>query len=243
MIFLELIPNNLDQLLIEIQKAQRKYPVISGINVPDIKRISNRSYDAADALLTHNIDVIPHIRTQDDDMKMHVNRIEVLIKKGLTKLLLVTGDTFGNTATSVTPIQLTKRLKTEFPTLKIYTALDPYRQTFDDEISYAEKKLDAGADGFFTQPFFDPSVAEKYMKKLNHCDLFIGLSPVVTQKSKEYWKNYNKVDFPEKFQLNIEYNCKLGQTIISMAKHYNKDIYLMPIKVNIELYLETLLNQ
>ena len=51
MIFLELVPRNYDNLLRLAVSSLKKYPLLTGINIPDIKRIPNRSYDVVTFLL------------------------------------------------------------------------------------------------------------------------------------------------------------------------------------------------
>jgi methylenetetrahydrofolate reductase (NADPH) len=52
-------------------------------------------------------------------------------------------------------VELIRALKTALPGCRVYAAVDPYRASFRAEMEHAAAKVDAGADGFFTQPFFD----------------------------------------------------------------------------------------
>ena len=45
MVFLELVPNDLNNIIEESKWALNTFDDIEGINVPDILRIKNRSYD------------------------------------------------------------------------------------------------------------------------------------------------------------------------------------------------------
>jgi methylenetetrahydrofolate reductase (NADPH) len=52
-------------------------------------------------------------------------------------------------------VQLVRAIKAALPHVEVYAALDPYRNPLVRERDYALEKLEAGASGLFTQPFFD----------------------------------------------------------------------------------------
>lgn len=241
MIFLELVPRDSQQTIDESIQSLQNYSQLSGINIPDIKQLQTRSYNMVDMLLEHNIDALPHIRTKDKSVSDYVEIVERLIQKGLKKILLVSGDSHQDAVFNTSPIELTKALKSKFPQLTVYSAIDPYRQSFEDEVDYAKKKLAAGTDGFFTQPFFDIELVEQYLKEFSQTQLFIGISPVLSQKSYDYWVNVNNVAFPASFELNLKYNCELGKLILSKITHYKQHAYIMPIKIDLFNYLDKLL--
>ena len=97
--------------------------------------------------------------------------------------MLVSGDAHIDAIHKINPIFLTKELKKRFSSLQIYTALDPYRHSFEKEINYAEEKLEAGAAGFFTQPFFETTLTKRYLDKFKDVEMFVGISPVTDQKN------------------------------------------------------------
>mgnify|MGYP001297975153 CR=1 FL=1 len=136
-----------------------------------------------------------------------------------------------------------KRLKQENPNLIVYVGLDPYRQSLKKEIEYTFSKLDAGANGIFTQPLFDINLAELLINQPFNTDLFIGISPVVDQKSYQYWCNRNQAFFPKSFQLTTEYNCNLAKSIIELCKTNHQHNYLMPIKIDPKEYLNGVFNE
>jgi len=53
------------------------------------------------------------------------------------------------------PVDWIRRLKREAPELRVYAAFDPYRAGMRAELEAVHAKLAAGADGLFSQPFFD----------------------------------------------------------------------------------------
>ena len=241
MIFLELVPRNTDNLLSIASSALEKHSQITGINIPDIKRIDIRSYDAVEFLLQHNITALPHIRAQDMSIETHLRTIEKLINKGLKQVLIITGDPIKSQsipAFNTTTLELVSALKKRFSSLIVYCGIDAYRQEESIELDYADKKLQAGADGFFSQPFFDIHLAESYLKRFKSCEFFVGIAPVTKQSSYDYWVSVNKVSFPSEFQLDLAYNCNLAKRLIDLANSYNQHSYLMPIKTPVASYLE-----
>jgi methylenetetrahydrofolate reductase (NADPH) len=128
-------------------------------------------------------------------------------------------------------------LKRKFPKLHVYCALDPYRQSIQAELRYAQEKINAGADGLFTQPFFDEKLAKIYCEQLAHTTLFVGIAPVLSIQSYQYWVDVNKVVFPACFNNSLEYNCTLAKNIIALATKEGQHSYIMPIKTDIMAYL------
>ena len=205
--------------------------------------MDNRSYDIVLSLLENGHQSLPHIRALDHSIEDYINIIGKLEEKGLEKVLIVNGDKIeGRKIKGVPSIELIKEIKNRFPNLLVYGALDPYRSSFESEIEYCDKKIEHGCDGFFTQPFFDLSTAKKYLDRLKTTSVFLGISPVLTEKSKHYWQFVNKVKFNNEFKIDFEYNIKLGKELISLSKKYNQHCYIMPIKASLNKYLEELLN-
>ncbi len=246
MIFLELVPRDLNNLLRLSTNSLDSHCLLTGINIPDIKRLNIRSYDAVSFLLKHNIRCLPHIRAQDASINTHLNIIETLVEIGLKEILIISGDPVSETSKPLyktTVINLVSAIKTKFSFLNVYCGIDPYRQSINDEFDYANKKLQAGADGLFSQPFFDPELLDTYLCQFSNTSFFAGIAPVTKQSSYEYWVNVNNVTFPEEFQLDLDYNCKLAQRLISLAKSYDQHCYLMPIKTPVGQFLDGVFNQ
>lgn len=231
---LELVPRDLDELDRDVSLIREAFPSVSGFNIPDILRMNHRSYEAVERLLKCGAFAIPHIRTIDLPLDASVTLISSLVDAGLSSVLLVSGDvpTAIQPTYSVSPIQLTRSLKTAFPELNVYCALDPYRQSISAEIDYAYKKLDAGADGFFTQPFFDVQLASVYLDFLKDTSVFLGVSPVLTEASYNYWVTKNKVIFPSNFESTMPYHVTLARGIIDLADTSDQHTYHMPIRLS-----------
>ena len=240
MIYLELVPRNLEQLCTDSKLYLDSFSDLTGINIPDITRLPIRSTKAANALLEHQITVIPHIRTQDAALDDHLSMISRLYQHGLRHVLLISGDPDDTTMSyDVTPPILTKHLKQSFSDLIIYCGIDPYRQSFDEECRYTYEKLEAGADGLFSQPFFDVSLLETFLKSFSSTQFFCGISPVTSQRSLEYWQTINRVSFPQSFDLSFAYNVSLAKDLLACSQYYNQHAYLMPIRTPVKEYLES----
>lgn len=245
MIFLELVPRNYDNLLRLSTSSLESHSLLTGINIPDIKRLDIRSFEAVSFLLKHNIRCLPHIRAQDYSLKDHLDIISPLIQMGLKELLVISGDPIQKGVIpeyKSTVCELVSILKSTFSSLTVYCGIDPYRQSLNDEINYAYQKIDAGADGLFSQPFFDLTLLDTVLSHFTNTQFFAGIAPVTKQSSFDYWVNVNKVTFPKAFCLELDYNFKLAQKIIGLATSYNQHCYLMPIKTPIQNYLNGVFN-
>jgi methylenetetrahydrofolate reductase (NADPH) len=240
MISLELVPHSLEGLLNEAQNAAENYSEIGWINVPDIMRLDTRSYDAAEFLLSKDINVIPHLRTIDRSIEDTVILLKGLVEKGLKRVVIVSGDPIDSPdfkPSGVTPVELVKVLKVELPQLDCYGGLDPYRQNLRDEIDYGLEKLEAGYKGLFTQPFFCESLLEAYLKYFPGAEIWVGISPVTSKSSIRYWENVNKVAFPSDFESGLEYASAQAKRLLKVAEKYGQNSYLMPITIKPKEYL------
>ncbi|MFC1770889.1 methylenetetrahydrofolate reductase [Candidatus Margulisiibacteriota bacterium] len=241
MIYLEIVIREIEGLLANTKKLLKKYPQLSGINAPDIIDLPVRSYHAAEALLKEKTHVIPHIRAIDNELAQTVAIVKKLVNMGLKEVLVIKGDIpldQDKITYPITTIMVVKELKRHFPDLKIYCGLDQYRDTFEKELEYCHAKQAAGADGFFTQPFFDKKVAEEWLQKLEEFTICLGVCPVVTEKNKKYWVTKNKAVFPNSFGLDLEYNFALAKNLLDLAEKYGQHAYLMPILVPADDFLK-----
>jgi methylenetetrahydrofolate reductase (NADPH) len=121
--------------------------------------------------------------------------------------------------------------------IKVYAAIDQYRSSIKKELEYTQLKVDAGADGFFTQPFFDIRLMDMYMEYLCDTEVYWGISPVISERSTNYWEIKNNVVFPKSFQHNLEWNIDFAKKVLDFASKTNTNAYFMPIKIDIDNYL------
>ena len=239
------MPNELDKLIEDSHWAISTFNDVQGINIPDILRVKNRSYNIVPHLSKQSINNIPHIRICDFKLEALMDLCENLLKKNVVNVLLISGDPPPNPLQPIYKhniIQVIYKIKTNYPQLNIYGGFDPYRQSLKKEYEYALEKIEAGAKGLFTQPVFDINLAKLILNLKINCEWFIGVSPVLTEKSLNYWISRNNVVFPASFKPSFEYNVKLGKEIIQICKDLNQNNYLMPIKTDINQYLNKLFN-
>ena len=241
MIYLELVPRN-QKLIADSHWAIRSFKTIQGINVPDILRISNRSYDAVSELAKHNINCIPHIRICDFSHEDLFKLSETLKKWGYN-LLLISGDPPPNPLQPVFKHnlvkiikELTKHIKTEHLRVAMTHIAKVLRR-----IHLFSKKLD-GAKGLFTQPIFDLNLVNILLDQCTPCEWFIGISPVLSEKSYNYWTSRNNVVFPSDFKLSMDYNTTIAKEIIQLCEEKKQNNYIMPITCELQPYLTEVFN-
>ena len=240
MIYLELVPTSISELKDHSKWATSNFRDILGINVPDILRVQNRSYSAVSEISNMGIDAIPHIRACDfskEDLLVLCNNLK---GKGIKNILIVSGDPPPNLLQPVFKhnlIDVFRMLTYNISDVHFYAGHDPYRQSLKDEYNYSKEKIKAGAKGLFTQPIFDLNLAKLLLNLDIECEWFIGISPVLSDPSYNYWTTRNNVVFNADFNLTLDYNIKIGKELINYCKEKNQHNYIMPIKTDLKTYL------
>lgn len=234
----ELIPRDRARLLDDYAAAREALPEMTDVNLPDLLRMPLRSWEGASALRSAGASgVIPHIRATDiapDGPLPGTGEPE------LREILVVAGDpppdethrTYPNTS-----IEIIARYRREAPHLKVYAAFDPYRRAPYLELEEVQRKRDAGAAGFFTQPLFDRRMLELSAEWLADDTVFWGVSPVVGPKSRAYWERVNHVVFPRDFDTGLDANVAFAREVLNFAKVRGDNAYLMPLRVDLAAYL------
>lgn len=241
----ELIPRSVDAMhaqLDEVQTCSR----VDTINVPDILRFELRAWDACGLARQRGYRAVPHLRAIDVDPRAPLPFAESLDRHGLDEVLVIAGDAPADMSKQVYDTSseaLIRRLKRERPHVRVYAALDPYRQGFAAERDYALRKLDAGADGLFTQPFFDLRLLEVWGDLLAPLDVpvFWGATSVTTARSARYWTTRNRAVLPASFAPTLAHSRALARGILSFAEARDDNVYFMPIRVSSRAYLEGIL--
>ena len=239
-ISIEITPRSIDHLHAELQLIQATFPQVNTINIPDILRFETRSWHGCQVAKGYYKQVIPHLRAIDFDLAHPLPIADQLANADIDTVLVVSGDkprSFKHTVYPNTSIDLIRTLKQQFPHIKVYAAIDPYRYNFQQEYQYTIQKLEAGADGFFTQPFFDCRLMQVYADLLPQTEIYWGVSPVLTAKSKAYWETINRAIFPSHFEHSLQWNRAFALDALDFARQYNHHIYYMPIRVNLADYL------
>ncbi len=246
-IAVELVPRTLEHLESEFALIAQKFSQVDTLNIPDLMRYPIRSWDACShsRQALPQLSSIPHFRAIDIDPKKPLSMAHKLLEAGIREVIVVTGDPPSDMSRSVYPtscIDAIKKFKRELPHLTVYAALDPYRSSLRDELEYLERKREAGATGFFTQPYFDLRLmdvfAEMFERSSCHdSPIFWGVTSVVGERSKSYWEARNRAIFPRHFQPTLEWNRNFARQALEWVRSQDSNIYFMPIKVNLEKYL------
>jgi methylenetetrahydrofolate reductase (NADPH) len=244
-ISVELVPRGEAELMADAAIVREALPQANAFNIPDLMRFPLRSWDAC-ALTSRILPFsIPHVRAIDippgDDLPV----ADSIVKAGLSEVLVIKGDaphdmthrTYPNTSEDII-----RRFKRRYPSLRVYAGFDPYRQGFRDELDAISRKLDAGADGFFTQPLFDLRLLEMCADMLRDQCVFWGIAPVLGERSRAYWETANRVVFPADFATTMDWNRSFASRAIERVRGLGGNVYLMPIRVNLSTYLQGLLS-
>jgi 5,10-methylenetetrahydrofolate reductase len=239
----ELVPRSEEDVCSDATAVRDAMPEANAFNIPDLMRFPLRSWKAC--AITNKIlpASIPHIRAIDIPPGSELPMAEDIFSAGLTEVLVVRGDsphdlshrTYPNTSEDII-----RRFKKYHPTLKVFAAFDPYRHSFRNELEGVARKVDAGADGFFTQPMFDLRLLEICAEMLQgHC-VFWGISPVLSERSRAYWETTNRVVFPSGFLPTFEWNRAFAIAAVKTIRMLEANVYFMPIKVDLAKYLSGL---
>lgn len=240
LISLELVPNNEAQLFEQLSYTEKNFPEIEAINIPDLLKFNIRSWDGckmAKKLYEH---AIPHIRAMDIDLEEPLPMAKTLIENNINEVLILAGDPPQEMNRKIyhsSSIDVITKFKTELPHIKVYGAIDQYRDSFKTELIYTKRKIYAGVDGFFTQPFFDLRLLELYEEMLEGINVFFGVSPVLSEHSKNYWHAKNNVIFPKGFKSDFDWNVSYSKAALEFLEMKDRKAYLMPIRTNLEQYL------
>lgn len=210
---------------------------INMINVPDIQRFDIRSWDTAKKINRNVHQFVPHFRATDFSLESG-KLFEIIEENELDHVLLVSGDPPEGMRKvhNTNVLDLISAVHKRFPKITIHAGFDPHRSGLQDECDYVFRKVDAGASSFFSQPFYDTRLIEIYAEHLQGIDTFIGLSPITTTASKNYWEVKNKVKFPNAFKAEYDWNINFSNQVIAMARDMDFNIYFMPIRIDLESF-------
>jgi methylenetetrahydrofolate reductase (NADPH) len=256
---LELVPRS-SEALEEGSRIARRFSGIGFINIPDLTRFSIRSWEACGMLSgppaggpgavpsgQKGLGLIPHLRARDFDLAAPFPLAGLFREHGITRALVIAGDPpEGETAphspadTKAGTIPFIKKLKNEIPGLEIFAAFDPYRTNIRYELDYLMAKEEAGAVGFMSQPFFDLRLLEIYAEYLEGKTVFWGVAPVISESNRNYWESRNRAIFPKQFKAALAWNVDFGRKVMDFCRAGDFNLYLMPIKVDLETYLSGL---
>lgn len=242
MISIELVPRSVAALEEECLAIKARFPKLEVANIPDILRMPLRSWEACRIAKRYFRRVIPHLRAIDFCLSK-AGDIEQAIA-GFDEVLIISGDPprdFSRLTYPTTSVELISFVKQRFPDIRIYAGLDPYRRGPRAELEYLKRKLEAGAGAFFTQPFFSLHLLDAYMSMLSSQEVFWGISPVLSDKSRSYWEATNQAIFAADYQHTMEFNQSFARAFLSRLSSQHSHAYFMPVRTNTVAYLEGIL--
>ena len=240
-ISLELVARSEESFDEELVTVKKMFPCVDTLNIPDILKFDIRIPEACSIAARNFTNIIPHIRAVSIHKEKPFPYKDFFAKLNIKEALVILGDNPEIDAKSEDPcdsIGLIKKLKKEMPGFRVYAGIDQWRTTFDEEMEYAERKLSAGCDGFFTQPFFDMELMHTYARVLKNTHVFWGLAPVVRESSKHYWETKNSVVFPQNFKCTMEWNQDFAKDVLGFSRGEKSHVYFCPITVDFIEYLK-----
>jgi homocysteine S-methyltransferase len=196
---------------------------VDAINIPDSPRASARMSNQALSLLLQQqagIEAILHYTCRDRNVLCIQSDLLGAAAIGIRNLICITGDPpkMGGypDATAVFDVDaiglvnivhnLNRGLDiggnpmgagTEFV---IGVGANPGVPNIDEEIRRFEYKVEAGAEYAVTQPVFDLSLLEKFLRQIEHFKIPViaGIWPLVSARNAEFMKNELRVSVPER---------------------------------------------
>lgn len=245
-ISVELVPRDETAIHEELKVLKDNFDCIDVINVPELLRYDIRSWEGAKIAKKFYKDTMPHIRAIDINLDKPLPMAEFLVENDINEVLVIAGDPPQDMTRKIYPTVSTdviRKFRDELPHIKVYAGIDQYRSSMRQEEYNIRRKIQAGAAGFFTQPFFDLRYMEMYAEMLDDREVYWGVSPVMSERSVNYWETKNNVIFPRDFKPTLEWNIDFARKTMEFVKDNDANIYLMPIKTNLLPYLAGAFNK
>jgi homocysteine S-methyltransferase len=195
---------------------------VDGINIPDSPRASARMSNQALSLLLQQqsgIEAILHYTCRDRNVLCIQSDLLGAAAIGIRNLICITGDPpkMGGypDATAVFDVDaiglvnivhnLNRGLDIGGNPIGIGTGFaigvgaNPGVPNIDEEIRRFEYKVEAGAEFAVTQPVFDLSLLETFLRKIEHfrIPVIAGIWPLVSARNAEFMKNELRVSVPD----------------------------------------------
>jgi methionine synthase / methylenetetrahydrofolate reductase(NADPH) len=219
----EIVPPKGTDVLKEIEGARFLKSVgVDAINIPDSPRASARMSNQALSLLVQQevgIEAILHYTCRDRNVLSMQSDLLGAAALGIHNLICITGDPpkMGNypDATAVFDVDaiglvnivhnLNRGLDIGGNPLGMGTSFvigvgaNPGVPNIDEEIKRFEYKVEAGAECAVTQPVFDLSLLESFLRRIEHCKIPViaGIWPLVSVRNAEFMKNELRVSVPD----------------------------------------------
>lgn len=195
---------------------------VDAINIPESPRASARMGAQALAILTQQqvgIEAVLHYVCRDRNVLSIQSDLLGASAIGIRNLICITGDPpkLGNypDATAVFDIDaiglvnvvhnLNQGLDIGGNSMGASTGFvigvgaNPGIANIDEEVRRFQFKVEAGAEFAVTQPVFDISLLERFLKRIEHCRIPVlaGIWPLVSVRNAEFMKNELRVSVPD----------------------------------------------
>ena len=219
----EIVPPKGIDIRREIEGAKFVKSVgVDAINIPDSPRASARMSNQALSLLMQQaveIEAILHYTCRDRNVLGIQSDLLGAAATGIRNLICITGDPpkMGNypdaTAVfdvdSIGLVNIVHNLNRGLDlggnpigagtSFVIGVGANPGLPNLDEEIKRFEYKVQAGAEYVVTQPVFDISLLEDFLKRIEHCRIPViaGIWPLVSARNAEFMKNELRVSVPD----------------------------------------------
>jgi homocysteine S-methyltransferase len=219
----EIVPPKGIDIRKEIEGARFVKSVgVDAINIPDSPRASARMSNQALSLLMQQaveIEAILHYTCRDRNVLGIQSDLLGAAATGIRNLICITGDPpkMGNypdaTAVfdvdSIGLVNMVHNLNRGLDlggnpigagtSFVIGVGANPGLPNLDEEIKRFEYKVQAGAEYVVTQPVFDISLLENFLKRIAHCRIPViaGIWPLVSARNAEFMKNELRVSVPD----------------------------------------------
>jgi len=219
----EIVPPKGTNIQKELEGAKFVKSVgVDAINIPDSPRASARMSNQALSLLLQQqagIEAILHYTCRDRNVLCIQSDLLGAAAVGIRNLICITGDPpkMGSypDATAVFDVDaiglvnIVRNLNRGLDVgnnpigtgtgFVIGVGANPGVPNLDEEIRRFEFKVDAGAEFAVTQPVFDLSLLENFLRRIEHCRIPViaGIWPLVSARNAEFMKNELRVSVPD----------------------------------------------
>jgi homocysteine S-methyltransferase len=219
----EIVPPKGIEIRKEVEGARFLKSVgVDAINIPDSPRASARMSNQALSLLVQQqvgIEAILHYTCRDRNVLGIQSDLLGAAATGIRNLICITGDPpkMGNypDATAVFDVDaiglvnivdhLNRGLDIggnpigHGTSFVIGVGANPGLPNLDEEIRRFEYKVEAGAEYAVTQPVFDLTLLETFLRRIAHCRIPVvaGIWPLVSMRNAEFMRNELRVSVPD----------------------------------------------
>jgi methionine synthase / methylenetetrahydrofolate reductase(NADPH) len=219
----EIVPPKGTDIQKEVEGARFLKSVgVDAINIPDSPRASARISNQALSLIIQKevgIEAILHYTCRDRNVLGIQSDLLGAAATGIRNLICITGDppkmgdypdaTAVFDVDSIGLVNIVHNLNRGLDIggnpigsgtgFVIGVGANPGLPNLDEEVKRFEYKVEAGAEYAVTQPVFDLSLLEAFLRRIEHCRIPVvaGIWPLVSARNAEFMKNELRVSVPD----------------------------------------------